>query len=80
MAEVPLFILSNTKFDIKYNNYNKASHFNIFGTILYFMGYDKKEINKVYGRILFDDLTKQKDVFISGDIFGRSIFFKNLKQ
>ena len=80
MAEVPLFILSNTKFDIKYNNYNKASHFNIFGTILYFMGYDKKEINKVYGRILFDDLTKQKDVFISGDIFGRSIFFKNFKQ
>ena len=51
MAEVPLFILSNSKLNIKYNNYNEASHFNIFGTLLYLMGYNQDEIKKILSQV-----------------------------
>ncbi len=79
MAKVPLFIISmnNKPIPFKKENINHASHFNLFGTNLYFMGYDIKDINKLYGKILFNDLSNQKRYFTSGDIFGRSPMYKN---
>ena len=79
MAKVPLFIISmnNKPIPFKKENINHASHFNLFGTNLYFMAYDIKDINKLYGKILFNDLSNQKRYFTSGDIFGRSPMYKN---
>ena len=79
MAKVPLFIISmnNKPVFFKKENINKASHFNLFGSVLYFMGYDLKDINSLYGNTLFNNLSGQKRYFTSGDIFGRSPMYKN---
>jgi glucan phosphoethanolaminetransferase (alkaline phosphatase superfamily) len=84
MAIVPLFLLPMSdkikeviENEYKNKNYNHTSHFNIFGTILSLMGYDNRQINQMYGLTLFDDLSNQKRVYTSGDIFGRSILYKN---
>jgi len=79
MAKVPLFLIpmNNKKIKFKKQNINKASHFNLFGTNLYFMGYDIKDINRLYGKSLLNDLSTQKRIFTSGDIFGRSKMYKN---
>ena len=84
MAEVPLFVIptSDKYFNIYKNlfiksNINHLSHFNIFPSILVLMGYDKEDVNKKYGKTIFDDLSKQKRIFTSGDIFGRSKMYKN---
>ena len=84
MAEVPFFIMPLNKKEYnsfkalyKKENNNHVSHFNIFGSILYLFGYDKKEINKEYNLTIFDDLTHQKRIFTSGDVFGRSPMYKN---
>ncbi len=78
MANVPLFMISmnNKPIPFKKENVNKASHFNLFGSVLYFMGYDLKDINSLYGDTLFNDLSKER-YFTSGDIFGRGPMYKN---
>jgi glucan phosphoethanolaminetransferase (alkaline phosphatase superfamily) len=81
MARVPLFIIHTKSIDTGASNamssYGHASHYNIFGTILYWMGYDKKGIERRYGPILLDDLNGRKRIYTSGDIFGRSKMYKN---
>lgn len=84
MARVPLFLMAmndnvtqEVKKIYKKSNMNHTSHFNIFGTILYFMDYEKNSINKEYGKTLLDDLQNEKRVYTSGDIFGRSQMFMN---
>jgi len=74
MAKVPLFVIDigeSNKYNFVKSNINHASHFNIFGTILNLMGYNKDETAKVYGKTLFDNLSDDKRVFTSGDLFGR---------
>ncbi|HHL18760.1 MAG TPA: sulfatase [Thiothrix sp.] len=57
---VPLLVIkqkTSGDFDWKKNaalNKNKSSHFNLFPTLLLMMGYDKLEVNKVYGTSLFE--------------------------
>ena len=84
MAKVPFFVFPMD--DISFNNFKKLykkanvnhiSHFNIFGSLLVLMGYNKKIVNRMYGLTIFDDLSHQKRIFTSGDIFGRSKMFKN---
>ena len=84
MAKVPLFLIPMNQKVHNYlktlyrkENYNHCSHFNIFGSLLILMGYDKSQVNKLYGKTLFDNLSKQKRIFTSGDIFGRSKMYKN---
>lgn len=84
MATVPLFFLAmndtvslKIKNIYKKDNVNHTSHFNIFGTILYLMGYDKEGVNKEYGNTLLDSLEDEKRIYTSGDIFGRSNMFIN---
>lgn len=84
MGTVPLFFLAmndsvatEVKRIYKKENINHTSHFNIFGTILYLMGYDKKVINKEYGKTLLDNLEDEERIYTSGDIFGRSKMFIN---
>lgn len=85
MAMVPLLLLPMNK-DVasvinkiyQKRNLDHTSHFNVFGSILYLMGYDKKNIHIKYGKTIFDDLEKQNKIYTSGDIFGRSQMFKNM--
>jgi len=58
-------------------NRNRLSHFQVFPSILYFMGYAKDEITRIYGSTIFDTVP-DKRYFFSGDIFGRSACNKNL--
>jgi len=84
MAKVPLFFLAmndkvakELKTIYHKNNINHTSHFNIFGTILYFMGYDKDSINSEYGKILLDNLLNEDRIYTSSDIFGRTKMYIN---
>ena len=84
MGTVPLFFLAmndavatEIKGIYKQENMNHTSHFNVFGTILYLMGYDKKVINQEYGKTLLDNLEDEKRIYTSGDIFGRSKIYIN---
>ena len=84
MAEVPIFILplqdslkdtlSNM---MKYDNKNRISHFNIFPSTLIMMGYNKDQVKNYYEETIFDNLSKKKRFYTSGDIFGRGPFFIN---
>ncbi|WP_435264083.1 sulfatase-like hydrolase/transferase [Tenacibaculum sp. nBUS_03] len=72
-ASVPLFLLplggklkNELLSKMNYNNYNKTSHFNLFPTIMTFMGYSNIE-----GKTLFDKQDETRS-FISGDLFNRS--------
>jgi glucan phosphoethanolaminetransferase (alkaline phosphatase superfamily) len=59
---VPLLVIkqkTSGDFDWKKNavlNKNKVSHFNLFPTLLLMMGYDKPEVNRVYGTSLFEQV------------------------
>lgn len=84
MAEVPLFlfplseeVLDRLRLLYKAGNVNHSSHFNVFSTILYLMGYDRNELENTYGPSLFSDLHRQRRKFLSGDMFGRSRVYKN---
>lgn len=50
-------------------NMNAASHFAITPTMLSFMGYDKSDINSLFGSSLLEPLT-YSPAFSYGDIFG----------
>ncbi len=52
-------------------NKNRLSHFQVFPSLLYFMGYEKDEINEAYGPTIFD-IVPDRRYFVSGDLFGRS--------
>ena len=56
-------------------NKNRLSHFQVFPSLLYFMGYGKEEINGKYGPTIFDRVPDRR-YFISGDLFGRSTWRK----
>lgn len=58
-------------------NQNRASHFEIFPTMLLLFGFEKSEINDAYGATIFDTLQIRQRFFYSGDIFGRSPLRKN---
>ena len=58
-------------------NKNRLSHFQVFPSMLYFMGYAKDEINEIYGPTIFDPVAAKR-YFVSGDIFGRSTCNRNL--
>ena len=81
MANVPLFVIdmkNENRYNFMAKNINNSSHFNIFGTILNLMGYNKNEVREVYGDTLFDDLSDNERVYTSGDLFGRdSKLYKN---
>jgi len=84
MANVPLFALSMDSTSNFYlntalnkSNFDRVSHFNIFSTSLIMMGYEPKEVRLKYGQSFQDDLSNQKRIFTSGDLFGRSQFYFN---
>jgi glucan phosphoethanolaminetransferase (alkaline phosphatase superfamily) len=58
-------------------NRNRVSHFQVFPSLLYFMGYAKEDISREYGATIFDPVPDIR-YFISGDLFGRSTCNKNL--
>jgi len=58
-------------------NRDRLSHFQVFPTLLCFLGYDRKEINECYGATVFDQVPEER-YFVSGDLFGRDKCEKNL--
>lgn len=56
------------------NNFNKASHFNIFPTILLLLGYSNKDIVKTYDPSLFDKLDGIR-FFYTGVIPGNPVYY-----
>ena len=85
MAAVPLLLYSPNPFLINdiLQNYqnplpvNHVSHFEIFPTVLEFMGFERDEVQKLYGPNLFELNKNEKRVFSSGDLFGRGASFVN---
>jgi len=59
---VPLLVIKKkitADFDWKQNaalNKNKSSHFNLFPTLLIMMGYDRTQVNQLYGTSLFEQV------------------------
>ena len=56
-----LLITDNVNLNEKLNfaakiNFNKCSHYQIFPTILYFMGYDENKVKEKYYLTLFDKM------------------------
>ncbi|MGE5402261.1 MAG: sulfatase-like hydrolase/transferase [Ignavibacteriales bacterium] len=68
---VPLMVISdNERYRKDFSaaaasNFNKASHFNIFPTILSVFGYDRNETGRYHGKTLFDEITEPRK-FSSG--------------
>jgi glucan phosphoethanolaminetransferase (alkaline phosphatase superfamily) len=75
-AVVPLLVWSGNdtlhgKFDLAAShNFNSASHFEIFPTILTLFGYDPQSIRKQYHQSLFETIDEPLG-FVSGPIAGR---------
>lgn len=57
------------------NNYNKASHFNIFPTILLLFGYSEKDIAQYYEPSLFDKLNGKR-IFYTGVAPGNPDYYE----
>ena len=74
---VPLFVMAGDTdlletFDKAAQlNFNKASHFNIFPTLLTVLGYSKPALAESYGPSLFD-IIEERRAFASGFIFDRA--------
>lgn len=73
VASVPLFVFSDheawmTKFkEAAELNYNKASHFNVFGTLLTLMGYPVEQLSFRYDPSLLVPLSGER-FFFTGDL------------
>ena len=85
-ANTPIFVvlsdsaserLGDERIGAMLKNKNKLSHFQVFPTMLCFMGYSKEEINLAYGPTIFDQVPDRR-YFVSGDLFARSTFQINL--
>jgi len=81
-AMVPLFFyfsdsLQHSKFDYLQNNYNKASHFNIFPTIIEILGYSEVVLEDFNDDSLFDPLNQERN-FYSGSLFLTGNLYENL--
>lgn len=80
---VPLFALSdNSQFAQalkKYAqiNFGKATHYNIFPTLLLAMGYDGSWVAEGYGAALTQPLNNDERRFLTGNIFARHSVFAN---
>jgi glucan phosphoethanolaminetransferase (alkaline phosphatase superfamily) len=57
------------------HNVNKASHFNIFPTILLLLGYSNKDIAKTYEPSLFSKLTSTRS-FYTGVVPGNPVYYE----
>jgi glucan phosphoethanolaminetransferase (alkaline phosphatase superfamily) len=57
-------------------NRDRASHFELFPTVLQVMGYDPSEVKRLYGSSLFDELGGRRE-FVSGTLYGRGFFQKH---
>lgn len=74
---VPLFVITNqsdykNKIQVAANyNFNKASHFNIFPTLLYLMGFDKKDYSGSYEDDLTEELSGNR-IWFYGDVINKS--------
>jgi len=85
-ALVPFFVIPvGDKYQKEYKtlvsssykeNFNHVSSFNLFPTLLVLMGYDQKEVNTHFEKTIFDDLSDQKRVFFSGNLWNE-IFFRS---
>jgi len=68
---VPLLVFTENEYFLEkfrlgaQKNLNKASHFNIFPTLLDIWGYKKTEYNQFHGVSLFDNITFPRK-FLSG--------------
>lgn len=81
MAAVPLFIYSRDSTFKEHKlmmrtTYQNKSHFNIFPTTLELMGFDSLAIQDYYYQNLFAK-SQNQNLFISGDLYGRSRMYKN---
>jgi len=57
-------------------NYNKCSHYQIFPTILYLMGYDKEIVTQRYYKTLLDKMTEPVG-YCEGNVrYGKHILKK----
>ena len=73
-ANVPMLIFGEFAKNFFTDNLDlvkdKTSHFQIFPTLLTYMGYDSAELEEVYGHPLWQrDFNQRK--FLSGDLYGR---------
>jgi hypothetical protein len=53
-------------------NKNRLSHFQVFPSLLYFMGYEEEEINGKSVFTIFDRVPERR-YFFSGDLFGQHL-------
>jgi len=60
-------------------NFNKMDSFKIFPTLLYLAGYDKMDVDVIYGKNIFDNLISGEDrrTFLSGSFYGRGKSYMN---
>ena len=52
-------------------SFNRATHFDIFPTLLVAMGYDADAVTARYGPTLLDVATSRRRQFVTGDVIGR---------
>lgn len=52
-------------------NLNQVSHFNLFPSLLVIMGYEQAELNTVYPKTIFQNLSGQPRSFVSGDLWSK---------
>ncbi|WP_417873783.1 sulfatase-like hydrolase/transferase [Xanthomarina gelatinilytica] len=81
-AMVPLFFYfsdstQHSQFNYLAQNYNQASHFNIFPTIVKLMGYSDSALSGLGLKSLFDPLENER-MFYSGNLFLSGNLEKNL--
>lgn len=82
---VPLLVITDNKFfkekfdRATIKNKDKASHFNIYPTILNIFGYKNEIITRRHGKTLFEDITEPRK-FLSGLLAINRLDFGNRKE
>jgi glucan phosphoethanolaminetransferase (alkaline phosphatase superfamily) len=71
---VPMLVIDNEKneevFSYAQTNHSKTSHFNIFSTLLYYLGYEKTDYLAHYGPSLIEPINDRFGHFNYGSPFG----------
>lgn len=80
-ASVPFLVFTDSShsdlFQFAENNKNKLTHFSLFPSTLFLLGYDELAIKKQYGEMFFTKWKKQKRQFFSGTIYDPEQFYLN---
>lgn len=80
-ANVPLLVfdggLHKEFFSNAAFNKDKLSHFSIFPTALFLMGYDSLQVTKLYGKNFLMPMEKNRRIFFSGTLYDPANCFAN---